>query len=193
MNIPVCELVLENYDDVKLKLMPLLRRRIFHSTTEEGYRGMLEAGAVLSARDSEVKRQWPDAPSLFFERGCVSFWDYYHPKQSHIDENIDKQTFYRHGSEHTTCLLMLKDDFFSKLITWEEFSFDDWRGKQIVPHIESGLKSPVPLSMFDGIIKISLWEDRPRYETLSEEEARSALELINERRENRVHNQSLEL
>ncbi|KAB1437248.1 hypothetical protein [Pseudodesulfovibrio senegalensis] len=138
-------------------LAPILRGRVFHSTPESTFKAICESGAVLSARYSEIERQWPWATnSLFFEMGYVSFWDFFHPKIVNINEHLHKQTFYRHGAEPVTYFLMLKEEHFPKLKTWEDFTFDDWRTKQIVPHIESGLKAPVPLDWFESIFKVNL-------------------------------------
>jgi hypothetical protein len=164
MTIQILEITLNGYDDKDERLMPLLKNRIFHSTSEVGYHGIAACGEVLSAKDHNIERQWPNAPSLFYGLGSISLWDFYHPSQKNIEDNIFKQTFYRHGQSLITYLLMLKEDMFHKVTTWYDLDPKIQPKFQIVPHIESGLPAPVPLKWFDQIIKINLWEDRPWHE-----------------------------
>lgn len=42
MSIQLLELTLEGYDDKDVRLMSLLQSRIFHSTSETGYHGIVE-------------------------------------------------------------------------------------------------------------------------------------------------------
>jgi len=63
-----------------------------------------------------------------------------------------KYTFYRHHNQRYAYLLMLKPIHYDKLTTWSDIKFDATH--QVVPHIESGLPSPVPLNFFDEVIAI---------------------------------------
>ncbi len=74
-------------------LAPILKGRVFHSTPEPTFKSICKSGAVLSALDADIKRQWSGATnSLFFEMGYVSFWDFFHPDTEDINEHLWKQT-----------------------------------------------------------------------------------------------------
>ncbi|WP_421903627.1 hypothetical protein [Maridesulfovibrio sp.] len=151
----------DDFNDLKKKLVPLLYKQVFHSTDEHGFHGILKTKEILSGPDCKIKRQWPKTPAYFYEKGFVSLCDFYHPKKcSHIRDGYRKYSFFRHGHSNTTYLLLLKKEYYNKLITWYDIKAkDDWVGKQIVPYIESGLKSPISLNCISQVIKIKLWEE----------------------------------
>jgi len=146
--------VLSIFEDDKVcpELHRLVRRKVFHSTTLAGYNAILSSKAILSARDNNIERVW-NYSSYFYRLGHVSFCDFYHSTRwSDIRDGVMKYTFYRHHNQRYAYLLMLKPIHYDKLTTWSDIKFDATH--QVVPHIESGLPSPVPLNFFDEVIAI---------------------------------------
>lgn len=142
-------------------LFPLLTGRVFHSTSESGYQGIITEGAVLCGPNARITMQWPSGRPMFRSEECVSFWDLHNGSCTDLHQITRYQRFYRHNGGRTTYLLILKAAYHDALITISNAESKGWHG-QYVPGLESGLHAPVPLEWFSDVVKLSLWEYRYR-------------------------------
>jgi hypothetical protein len=173
----------ENEDDLKRMLVPLLFKKVFHATDKSGFDGIIASGELLSGDKVGLEAQkWARANSYFRNREHISFCDFYHPTRcSKIRDGYRKYSFWRQKGEGAY-LFILKDCHYSKLLTWDNLDKHKKYSEMVVPHIESGLKSPVPLAWFETVIRIELWKDSPLWEQISNEDAATLLQSIKQRK-----------
>jgi hypothetical protein len=146
-----------NDREMRKQLSSLLCGKVFHATDEYGFQGIKTSGFVLTASDLESRFvKWPSMNSYFRNRGYVSFCDFYHAKNYRVvKKGYLKYRFWSQRSD-SVCLLLLKENQYSSLLTWYDLVTTDWVKEMVVPHIESGLKAPVPIEYFSGVVRVDM-------------------------------------
>lgn len=139
----------------KKHIYPALNGKIFHSTSLASYHEIIKDGFIKIQTNPSLK-EW-NCTSHFESRGCISLCDLYHCKlYGHIRAGHQKYRFECPKHDEERYIFVLKKEFHDSVITWYEIKkTKDWNYDSIVPHIESGIKSPAPLSHFDYIYRIT--------------------------------------
>ena len=137
-------------------VFPYLCEKAFHSTSCEGYEGIIKSGYICCG-NGKVKSVW--SGGYFKIKNCVSFSDYYHCKSKlKCLKALQKYKFYDQGGGSVSYHFVLKQEFYHHLITFSDIK-DEWEKsghQQLVPYVESGIKENVPLSWFDTVVELNI-------------------------------------
>lgn len=140
--------------DSDAPLRELINGRVFHITTSETAKSIVEAGAILANPRGERTGPYGGTNSYFRTRNCVSLFDY---------RVTDFEKFYFY---HTQCypiqgmtetrpysIFFLSPLAYHKLISWES-----WKAEgstlRIVAHLEVGYPDRIPMSEIDAITTV---------------------------------------
>ena len=141
-------------------VFPYLCEQVFHSTSLNGYNGIIRSGYICCGND-DVKSIW--SGGFFKMNKCVSFSDYYHRKSMlESCKGLRKYRFYDQNGTSVSYHFVLSPKYYRHLITFFDIR-DDWVKsgyKQILPFIESGIRENVPLSWFDSIVELKIVDEQ---------------------------------
>lgn len=152
--------------DLRKQLCKILKNKVFHITTEEGFKAIKSSGAILNSNDNRIKNtNWgsKEYPSYFRKRNCISVCDFYNNTNTReLIKASRKYGWYdpnRIVHHNIAYILVLNESLYKKLIPWKEWEKEKAFGEQIVPHLESGVKNQILLSEIDFVIKVVSFEE----------------------------------
>jgi hypothetical protein len=142
-----------NYDEAMKELLPLLRGRVFHTTTAAAYAGILSDCFIGSNKDGKYPAAYPQSENSFFrKRGCVSMIDLRAATDKQIELGDMQYRFLSPSSSREAFLLFLKPSCHDSLIP-EGAAEGDY--STFVEHVEAGYPDFIPISCIEEAWEIT--------------------------------------
>jgi hypothetical protein len=141
-------------DELRDRLMPLLRGRVFHLTKLSLLPEIIVTGE-LRANGGERPSTF-GSNSFFSKRGYVAVFDYATPTPEQIELSIPKCSFMHLDTlgnafaalfltETAACQLLRHDDVWERQQAYREL---------FVPRVEAGYPSPLPLTLIEEVLEV---------------------------------------
>jgi len=154
-------------DEFRKIILEKFKGKIFHITNEKNYKKILKSKAILATNDIKNKNiNWgsENSMSYFRDKNCISLCDLFHnkDKKNILDAMENQYNFYsprRVVKDKIAYYLVLKETIYDKCITWNSLRLDEKIGKQIVPHLESGIPNKILLSDIAYVVKLVTTEE----------------------------------
>lgn len=140
------------------ELMPLMKGKVFHVTTATNFAHIKKSNTIIPNPNSERASPFGNYKNGFFKlKGCVSFFDYRDYGSDDWEANAYKCTPSQilHKAECIS-ILVLSEEYYDKLITWEDWKTEEKWSHMIVPHIEVGYPGPVKLEFLTEHLVVRL-------------------------------------
>lgn len=142
-----------NYDEAMKELLPLLRGRVFHTTTAAAYTSILSDGFIGSNKDGKYPAAYPQSENSFFrKRGCVSMVDLRTATDKQLELGDMQYRFLSPSSSREAFLLFLKPSCHDSLIP-EGPADGDY--STFVEHVEAGYPDFIPISCIEEAWEIT--------------------------------------
>jgi len=152
----------------KDNLRDVVTQTICHVTSPEGWKGILEAGAILPNEDREFS--YPQsAKSYAVRKRAVALFDFEQATPQQLQDHWFKcQTFFRRYSPATYVLVIERSRLPGPLITYEEATAEFGHGFGKIPYLEVWSAQPVPRDAITKVIVVCAH----RFETLDSSDSR---------------------
>jgi hypothetical protein len=154
---------------LKHTLCKKLKGKIFHITSQIGYKGIVKDNAIYPSKHKNIKSYiwgFTEYGRYFTNENCVSVVDFYNNKN--IKLTLKAIINYKFYDIHSVAkgsigyFLILKSNIYKNIITWEKAKIDiktnERYGENIVPNLESGVKNEISLHDIEYIIKVETVE-----------------------------------
>ena len=138
-------------------VMPLLRGRVFHVTTEAALDGIRRSGHIHSNQQA----QFPFAPqsdnSYGRKRGSVSLFDLSAAEDAYVKEALMRYWFLRaFRVESTHVYLFLSEGACSSLISWKHAARDAEGREGFIPFIEAWYPGDLSLDLISDRLIVTI-------------------------------------
>lgn len=146
------------YFDDEDTVLPILRGTVFHVTSAENYKNILETGAILPNTKNERPYNTASDNSCFNELGCVCLIDLRICSYEQLESGLCMYSFLNPShTNNNPIFLILKDEACHSLIPWHECNSRPMKGKnQVVPYIEAGHEGPIALKAIDYALDVTI-------------------------------------
>lgn len=140
------------------ELMDYLAGRVFHVSKECYLPAILASGEIKPNIDGKLETTFGSSGNSYFKNiGCVSVFDY----RNIYDEKPQKFLRRCHParplrSDSGIAIFILKPEVYPKLHSWEGYKND--RRQKVVPHVEAGYYGPIPLSLVEQVMIVTISE-----------------------------------
>lgn len=147
-------------------IYPLLKGRMFHSTSVECFSSILKDQAVFCGSEIGIQ-EWRGIP-YFRSRGYVSFCDFFNCTNYELirigrgEYNFECPKF-----DSERYLIVLKTEHHSLATSW--FNVKNPRGERLVRFIESGIEGPLPLSFFEFAYRVIYPKELAKFNQIQRE------------------------
>ena len=142
------------------RLFPLVEGRVFHVTRRTNLESIFESGGLHPDRKREYPTTFGSAYNSYFRnRDCVPVFDLVHPTDEQIESRLtDCWPFMPAKPGADIAILILSPDAHGDLVSWIRSREDLVPGEMIVPYVEAGYPTFLPLSLVDEIIEVEVQE-----------------------------------
>lgn len=154
-------LVISN-EDLRARLLPELRERVFHVTTHPALELIVRSEAVMvNPPDHPTVTKWP-YDFYFRSVGCLSLCDLRGLNEEKIDEALGAYYFLDpRGGESPPAFLFLSPDRFRTVISYQKAISRGALAKMIVPHIEAGFPGDLKLASIEEVLIVDVVRPPP--------------------------------
>jgi len=137
------------------ELLPHLRGHVFHVSLASSLPA-IKAADQLEVNDGRRESPFGNTSNGFFRlKGCVSFFDYRDCDSPAWDEHANKCfPTVPLRTESQIVIFFLADTEYGKLLSWENWKIEEAWSQRVVPHVECGYPSPVPLSVLSSRLHV---------------------------------------
>jgi len=152
-------------DELRKKLLPILKGKVFHVTSYVRFKKIQEDGLIRSHIKKKHGRTFAYENSYGRLRGYVCLFDLRNKKKSEINHGLDCFYFLGHRllSKKQTHLI-IKEEYYSKLIDTQHAKAEVKFSELFVPHIECWYPANLPLSNIQEVVVVNI---KSRSEILS--------------------------
>lgn len=148
----------ESLDDIEARL----EGRVFHVTPIGCLPDILRSGFVEPNLDGSRHSPFGFAANGFFRRrGCVSLFDY----RQGPDDPGREYRYHCWPFQAATprrgpiAILILNPEVYAALVPWIHWQKEQAWSQMVVPYVETGHEGPIPITMVDEVICVSLIEN----------------------------------
>lgn len=149
--------------DLRSKLLPLLRGRVFHVTTHEGYAGILKDGHVHSNVDNQHAFTYPQSQDSYHRKeGNVCAFDLRDLSQD-LDRTLQNYYFLSPFPSKGVVFLILDPSAHHRLIGVRGDSalptpdLPPAPG-EVIPHVEAGFPHSIPVNLITRAMLVDVVE-----------------------------------
>jgi hypothetical protein len=154
-------------DALRIELLSRLIGRVFHVTTRRAYAGIRRHGSIRSNQDGKLPFVYSQSEASYFrKRGCVSVFDLRAATTEQINEALGKYYFLDPFPDNDRpTFLILGQSCYERLISWRAAFDEEGHGAMVVPCVEAGYPSEIPLSLIDSALLVTIKRE-PRLQTI---------------------------
>jgi hypothetical protein len=139
-------------DELHGTLLPKLRGRVFHVTTEHGYAAIKADGFVRSNENQCFELTTSQsAVSYFRKNGCISLIDLRDISDEDLEWGLRKYYFLNPFSTDVAVFLILDSSCHGQLISWTISKGEGFKA-MIVPEFETGFRGLLPLALIRSVV-----------------------------------------
>jgi hypothetical protein len=159
LNLSVMQKKIECQDyELERVMLPLLRGRVFHLTSEETFDDILRCGWIYSRQQTRLAFA-PCQPENNYgcRRGWVSLYDLGNPTDSNVAEALISYWLLRamrRESKHV--YLMITESARSSLISWRRASREVGGKELFVPFVEAWYPGDIPLQLISDSLVVTV-------------------------------------
>ena len=141
--------------DLRSALLPKLRDRVFHVTTQEAWPSIAASGFVSVDPPGDGPK-WPNA--YFRSVDHVSLCDLRSLADDELDLGLQRYFFLNPRRESSgPVFLFLRGAFLERIVPYREATDTaNSRGKLIVPYIEAGYPGDLPLTAISEVLLVDV-------------------------------------
>lgn len=143
-------------EDLKGEILPLLRGRVFHVTSHAAFETIQAEGAIRV----DAPKAWP-YDGYFRAKGCVAVCDLRSVDDQQLQAGLDRYPFLRPDPDAYPAFLFLAESSHDQLIPTPDVVEAGKAGLMVVPYIEAGFISPIPLEIVSEALVVTVL-DAPR-------------------------------
>lgn len=169
-------------NELREKLLPVLKDKIFHVTSYSRFEKIEEAGFIKSNVNGELGYTYPQSENSYGrKKGYICLFDLRRKTEEEIQHGLD--CFYFLGIRQLSnkqVHLILKDEYYAKLIYTEQAKAEIGFTEMWIPYVECWYPEDLPLSNIKGMIIVNIQRD-PKTEAVLK-----AMEAIAESHEKKV-------
>jgi hypothetical protein len=142
--------------DLEREILPLLRGRVFHVTTHAAFKEIQAEGAIRS----DAPKAWA-YNGYFRAKGYVAVCDLRSVDDGQLRAGLDRYNFLKPETDADPAFLFLAETFHDRLVRTPDIVEAGRAGLMVVPYIEVGFPSPIPLGMASEALVVTIL-DPPR-------------------------------
>lgn len=150
-------------DDLRSKILPSLRGRVFHTTTIPAFEQICVDGFIKTNVDGSLLQKPRYHNAYFRARDCVSVCDLRSVTDRELDVGLSAYNFLEPDGLNglktgvgTAAFLFLSDDACGVLISWRRQMEEKAFTELVVPHIEAGHPGAVPLDIITEALLVTI-------------------------------------
>lgn len=143
-------------EDLKSQILPLLRGRVFHVTSHAAFEQIQAEGAIRA----DAPKAW-SYNGYFRAKGCVAVCDLRSADDKQLQAGLDRYPFLKPDSDDDPAFLFLAESSHEQLIPSPDIVEAGQAGLMVVPYIEAGFTSPIPLEIVSQALVVTVL-DAPR-------------------------------
>lgn len=166
------------YDELKERILPLLRGRVFHVRSLIGYENILAIGKIRNNKRAQFKFSYPQSVNSYGRlNGWICLCDLRNVEKNLLEESLRKYNFLNpRSANNNPVFLFISKKVYNDLIPWTE-AHENARGKMYVPYIECWYPGDIFIRHITGALILRVIPDprKERYERLVEEARKEAL------------------
>ena len=138
-------------------VMPILQKGLFHRTSINGYRGIMESGFIVP-NTGQFEYTYPQSKFYFSHRkGYVCLFDFESSREKDYRTNhLTWAQFFTDQKPVTVILKLNRKELAEKLIPNSAGPKGLEPGNQFIPYVEAWYPEPIPVSSIESLI-ISFW------------------------------------
>lgn len=137
------------HSEIEQVMLPLLRGRVFHVTTEEKFNDICRCGWIYSKEQTKfVFAPGQSETTYGRKRGWVSLYDLSNTEDTDIKEALIRYWFFRTlraGSRYV--YLIIAESAWSSLVSWKRASRDVGEQELFIPFVEAWYPGDIPLQL----------------------------------------------
>jgi hypothetical protein len=143
--------------ELKARLLPRLMGQVFHVTTRRAWASIQQDGSIKPNPDGERPFTYPQsAVSYFQKKGCVCLFDLRTATVEQVEEALPKYYFLNPFSDNRPVFLILNQAGYGRLIPWSVSIPEEGCRAMVIPHVEAGYPSEIPLSLIESVLIVAV-------------------------------------
>lgn len=141
-------------------LFPLVEGRVFHVTRRTNLPSIFKSGGLHPDRERTYPTTFGSSYNSYFRnRNCVSVFDLVHPTRDQVESRLkDCRPFAPAKPGADIALLIISPEAHPHLVSWIRSREDLVPGEMVVPYVEAGYPTFLPLRLIDEIIEVEVQE-----------------------------------
>jgi hypothetical protein len=154
--------VLRIHEDVlRAELLPKLMGQVFDVTTQRSFSGIRRSGSIKANQGGELAFTYPQSQNSYFrKKGCVCLFDLRLATAEQVDEALHKYYFLNPSfADNRPVFLILGQACRGGLIPWSESIPEEGCRAMVLPHVEAGYPSEVPLALIDWALVVQVKQE----------------------------------
>jgi hypothetical protein len=142
-------------------LLPLLRERVFHVTTEATFGDICQRGSIYSDQEVQFALTLGHSENCYGrKRGWVSVFDLSRTTDIHIKEALIRYWFLRSiRNESTHCYLFIAESAWPSLISWKRASREVGATEVFIPFVEAWYPGDIPIELVTDSLMVTVDPD----------------------------------
>ncbi len=155
MHIPERKLTLRG-QTLEDQLLPLLRERVFHVTSQSRFRAIRESGCIKSNRDGSLGDTFAKSKiSLGRSKGWVCLFDLRNQTTEAIQRGLECLYFLApHQLGDHIAFLLLRSTAYNQLITWPDIAATTDLAAFRIPRVECWFPDDLPITLLEDPLLI---------------------------------------
>ncbi len=145
-------------NDLREKLFPRLRGRVFHVTTRSAFAAILECGMVRPNDTGQFPFTYEQSKNSYFRiRGYVSLFDLRSASNEQLDDALMKYNFLNpRFTEHRPVYLFFNCSCFALLTPWSKWKEDKAFSEMVIPYVEAGYPGEIDVGLISEALLVEV-------------------------------------
>jgi len=152
-------------NELKKKVLPLLKETVFHVTSVNAYKGIVSDRAIIPNTDKKFSYTFPQSENSYgVKRGYICLFDLRNKNDDIIKKALMKFYFLNpYPNRNRSVFLILSPKLYFNLIDYTEAKKGTGYREMWIPHVECWYPGSIQLKDIDEVIRVTVLSDPYKY------------------------------
>lgn len=145
-------------ENLRTELLPILKERVFHVTTVDGFLSISEDGAIRHNQDNRYPFSHSVSQASYFRtRGCVCLCDLRSVSDEDLENVLFKYNFLNPPpTDDMPVFMILSHEVYAVLHPWTDWKKGKPTESMVVPFIEAGYPGEIPITAVERTLIVEV-------------------------------------